>query len=464
MAETSRVGARTAGPKVGTTGAPAEFRRVLRARGTLSPALNFADDGDSGTSGRGERDTRGFAASGQATLAAAALLGVTEFYRIGGAQAIAALAYGTKSVPRVNKIVGPGNLFVTTAKKLVAFDCAIDFLAGPTEGLILCDDGEPSFLASDLVAQAEHDPEALVILITKSRKFARSVSRSVAELAQGNAIAAAVAAKARGAILLATSATQGRLDKLHRAGTSRRPRARSLPGIVSAGSIFHRRLFGTGGGGLRIGAEPCAADRRRRAFPRRVERARLRQGHDGAGNLARGFAKNCAVDSDFGGGRGASGSRPIDRIEVRPCLKRVQAVRKLKQYQPPLGDRSGLRLDFNENTGGCSPRVMERLRQIQPDQTGPLSGARTGGTRSSRVPGIAAGAVAADQWRGRGHSIGVQAYLEPKDQAVIVVPTFAMYQICMAATGATVISIPADEDFRFPTSKVMAHTTRRRRA
>ena len=77
----------------------------------------------------------------QATLAAAALLGVREFYRIGGAQAIAALAYGTKSIPRVDKIVGPGNLFVTTAKKLVAFDCAIDFLAGPTEGLILCDDG-----------------------------------------------------------------------------------------------------------------------------------------------------------------------------------------------------------------------------------------------------------------------------------------------------------------------------------
>src|SRR5882762_9788327 len=100
------------------------------------------------------------------TLAAAALLGVKEFYRIGGAQAIAALAYGTKCIPRVNKIVGPGNLFVTTAKKIVAFDCAIDFLAGPTEGLILCDAGEPDFIASDLVAQAEHDPDALVLLVT----------------------------------------------------------------------------------------------------------------------------------------------------------------------------------------------------------------------------------------------------------------------------------------------------------
>jgi histidinol dehydrogenase len=173
----------------------------------------------------------------QATLAAAALLGVTEFYRIGGAQAIAALAYGTKSVSRVNKIVGPGNLFVTTAKKLVAFDCAIDFLAGPTEGLILCDDGEPSFLASDLVAQAEHDPEALVLLITKSRKLARSVSQSVAELARENPIAQQSLRK-NGAILLAKSATQG-TDWTNLIAPEHLTTTRDkLPGIVSAGSIF----------------------------------------------------------------------------------------------------------------------------------------------------------------------------------------------------------------------------------
>ncbi len=173
----------------------------------------------------------------QATLAAAALLGVTEFYRIGGAQAIAALAYGTKSVPRVNKIVGPGNWFVTTAKKLVAFDCAIDFLAGPTEGLILCDDGEPSFIASDLVAQAEHDPEALVILITQSRKLAGSVAKSVAELARDNPIAQQ-SLRNHGAILLSKSPTQGtgwtNLIAPEHLTTTRG----KLPGIVSAGSIF----------------------------------------------------------------------------------------------------------------------------------------------------------------------------------------------------------------------------------
>ena len=79
----------------------------------------------------------------QATLAAAAFLGVREFYRVGGAQAIAALAYGTEEIPRVDKIVGPGNRYVTAAKKLVAFDCAIEFLAGPTEAVIISADGDP---------------------------------------------------------------------------------------------------------------------------------------------------------------------------------------------------------------------------------------------------------------------------------------------------------------------------------
>lgn len=172
-----------------------------------------------------------------ATLAAAAFLGVREFYRVGGAQAIAALAYGTKSVPRVNKIVGPGNLFVTTAKKIVAFDCAIDFLAGPTEGLILCDAGEPSFIASDLVAQAEHDPDALVLLITKSRKLAASVSQSVTMLAQENAVAQQSLRK-HGAVLLAASSQQA-TDWTNRIAPEHLTTTRQkLGGITSAGSIF----------------------------------------------------------------------------------------------------------------------------------------------------------------------------------------------------------------------------------
>jgi histidinol dehydrogenase len=172
-----------------------------------------------------------------ATLAAAALLGVRDFYRIGGAQAIAALAYGTKSVLRVNKIVGPGNLFVTTAKKVVAFDCAIDFLAGPTEGLILCDEGEAEFIASDLVAQAEHDPDASVALITQSGTLARAVARSVAALARGNAVAQQSLRK-HGAVLIAASSAQG-LDWTNRIAPEHLTTTREkLSHVVSAGSIF----------------------------------------------------------------------------------------------------------------------------------------------------------------------------------------------------------------------------------
>src|ERR1700733_11723026 len=119
-------------------------------------------------------------------LGGAAMLGVREFYRVGGAQAIAALAYGTESVPRVDKIVGPGNSYVTAAKKLVAFDCAIEFLAGPTEAVVISETGDPSCIASDLVDQAEHDPDALCIFITPSRSLAKKVQSETQTRTQAN--------------------------------------------------------------------------------------------------------------------------------------------------------------------------------------------------------------------------------------------------------------------------------------
>jgi histidinol dehydrogenase len=140
-------------------------------------------------------------------LAAAGFLGIREFHRVGGAQAIAALAYGTESIPRVDKIVGPGNLYVTAAKKLVAFDCSIDFLAGPTEVVILSDDGEPRFIAADLVAQAEHDPEALAMFITTSRRLAESVLGQVTLQSRDN-VPAKESLRRHGVVLIAESRKQ----------------------------------------------------------------------------------------------------------------------------------------------------------------------------------------------------------------------------------------------------------------
>lgn len=170
-------------------------------------------------------------------LGAAAMLGVREFYRIGGAQAIAALAYGTKSIPKVDKIVGPGNAYVTAAKKQVSFDCAIDFLAGPTEALIVSDSGNPDFIAADLVAQAEHDVESLAVFLTTSRKLAQAVSISVTRLVEANRIAKESLAR-RGAILIAASRKQAREWANRIAPEHISVAADEVPFVENAGSIF----------------------------------------------------------------------------------------------------------------------------------------------------------------------------------------------------------------------------------
>ena len=114
-----------------------------------------------------------------ALFVAADIAGADKIFRVGGAQAIAALAYGTETIPKVDKIVGPGNIFVTAAKKLVYGDAGIDFLAGPTEVVVLAEKGNPKFIAADLLAQAEHDRMASAILVTTNKKLAEDVKKEV---------------------------------------------------------------------------------------------------------------------------------------------------------------------------------------------------------------------------------------------------------------------------------------------
>ena len=170
-------------------------------------------------------------------LGAAGMLGIREFYRVGGAQAIAALAYGTRSIPRVDKIVGPGNAYVTAAKKMVSFDCAIDFLAGPTEAMVLGDSGDPEFIAADLVAQAEHDRDALAVFVTTSRKLAESVAACVERSAEEN-VTARESLLRTGAILIAASPEQARDWANFIAPEHITVSAENLPFIETAGSVF----------------------------------------------------------------------------------------------------------------------------------------------------------------------------------------------------------------------------------
>jgi histidinol dehydrogenase len=170
-------------------------------------------------------------------LAAARMLSIRQLYRVGGAQAIAAFAYGTETISRVDKIVGPGNAYVTTAKKLVSFDCAIDFLAGPTEALVLSESGDPTFIAADLVSQAEHDPEALSVFITTSQPLARDVEFNVKSLIGDNPIAQK-SLQQQGAILIAKSRKQA-LDWANAIAPEHITVAREdVPYIRNAGSVF----------------------------------------------------------------------------------------------------------------------------------------------------------------------------------------------------------------------------------
>ena len=142
-------------------------------------------------------------------LAAAGILGVERIARIGGAQAIAALAYGTNSVPRVDKIFGPGNKYVTAAKQIVSNDCAIDLPAGPTEAMVFAEQGKPRWIAADLLAQAEHAKDAASFFITTSHRLACEVQREIhSQLAELPGSLAHGSTAHCGAILVAESVDQ----------------------------------------------------------------------------------------------------------------------------------------------------------------------------------------------------------------------------------------------------------------
>jgi len=174
------------------------------------------------------------------------LLGIDQVFRMGGAQAIAAFAFGTKTVPRADRIVGPGNIYVAAAKKLLAGDVGIDFVAGPTEILIIAADGDPKFLAADMLAQAEHDTDASAILLTTSKRLAAQVAKEV-ERQLATLSTAAVARKAidkNSAIVIVDS-----LDEAAELSNAFAPEHLSihhtgvnsvdlLPKIRHAGSIF----------------------------------------------------------------------------------------------------------------------------------------------------------------------------------------------------------------------------------
>lgn len=172
---------------------------------------------------------------------AAHLLGATDVFCMGGAHAIAAFAYGTRTVPRAGRIVGPGNVYVAAAKKLLAGEAGIDFVAGPTEILIIAAEGNPRFIAADLLAQAEHDTDASAILLTTSPRLALAVAEQVeVQLADLPTAATARVAIDRNSAVILVRDTAEAVDLANRFAPEHLsiPDAKLLPGIRHAGSIF----------------------------------------------------------------------------------------------------------------------------------------------------------------------------------------------------------------------------------
>jgi histidinol dehydrogenase len=177
-----------------------------------------------------------------AVLVAADVLGVRRIFRLGGAQAIAGFACGTKSVPRADKIVGPGNRYVAAAKKLVAGECGIDFVAGPSELVVVGARGDPRWIAADLVAQAEHDPDAVAIFVTPSKSLARRVQQATEKIVAELGLPVAGKALARQGAIILTRHMEEAVEIVNRLAPEHLTVLDDSVGLLgrieSAGSIF----------------------------------------------------------------------------------------------------------------------------------------------------------------------------------------------------------------------------------
>jgi len=172
---------------------------------------------------------------------AACMLGVGNVFEMGGAQAIAAFAYGTRTVPRADRIVGPGNIYVAAAKKLLAGEVGIDFVAGPTEILIISADGDPRHLAADMLAQAEHDVDASAVLLTTSKGLADAVVEEVdRQLADLPTAAVARQSIAHNSAVVMVRSLEEAIEIANRFAPEHLsiPDASLLPGVRHAGSVF----------------------------------------------------------------------------------------------------------------------------------------------------------------------------------------------------------------------------------
>ncbi len=393
-----------------------------------------------------------------AVMTAALAAGVSRFFRIGGAHAVAAMAFGTSTVPRVDKIVGPGNRYVAVAKAIVSRASAIDFFAGPTEIVIVAASGPPDWVAADLVAQAEHDPDARSVLITWKRGFASRVARATEARAAGREIATASLSR-HGAILVARSASEAmalanRIAPEHLV-VDRESLVRQS---VTAGAVFVGPVHGAGRRRLRDGIESRAAHIRCCPIPRRLERGRFRPRHGRAAPDPK-RTRNAGADDHLSGrSRRTSWTRRIDQSEAVTSY----------DYDKPAELYEGLRLHQNENTGGCSPRVLEALAALRPDQIAIYPPYKATVDACARHFGVSPDRVALTNGLDEGIFATAVVCLRPlatgPAEAIVPQPAFEIFALNASVAGGRPVEVAPRPDFEFALDEVLGAITPATRA
>ena len=409
-------------------------------------------------------------------LALASWLGIKTILKIGGAQAIAALAYGTESIARVTRIVGPGNAYVAAAKKLVSADTAIDFVAGPSEIAIVAQTGNPKWIAADMLAQCEHDVNASALLLTCSNELALTVQLEVAQQLESLSTRkiAEQSIKNNSAVIICPT-----IDQAFEFINTLAPEHLSieeqewLDKVQNAGSIFigsysteaagdyasgPNHVLPTSGvaavrGGLSatdfvkvISVQQLSSQALINLAPSVTTLARA----EGLEAHARSIEIRMTDNKDTLG----QSAQPVVRLQPNA------AVKKMRPYSPPSQGRADkMRLDFNENTVGCSPKVIEAISKvIDANAMSMYPEYSQAKLKIAEFFSVEPQQLVFTNGTDEAISLLVNTFIGTGQELVVVHPSYAMYRFYGELGGAkiTEVNFERTDDLGFPLTNLLA--------
>ena len=407
-------------------------------------------------------------------LALAAWLGIEYIMQIGGAQAITALAYGTESISRVTRIVGPGNAYVAAAKKLVSADTAIDFIAGPSEIVIVADEHNAKWIAADMLAQCEHDVNASAILLTTSKTLAEQVQLEVTEqlksLSTKQIAEKSISANSAAVICPDTETAFRFVNSLAPEHLSIE-NASWLDQVQNAGSIFvgsysteaagdyasgpNHILPTSGLASLRGGLS--SADFVKVISVQQLSPQALKNLAPSVTTLARAegleaHARSIEIRLNTQSGSAVAS----DSTGLQPNL----AVKNMRPYSPPSQGRADkMRLDFNENTVGCSPQVIDAIcRLTDSNMISMYPEYSQAQNKIAKHFGVNTEQMVFTNGTDEAISLLVNTFIEPGGELIVMHPSYAMYRFYGELGSAKIVEVDYDVKQRlvFDLEKLLA--------